>query len=289
MELKDSFVELLRRASTDLPPDVENALKEAYEKEEEGTPAKSVLRTILENVKLARENSIPMCQDTGSLIFYIDMPEGEKERYYMDIIKQAAEEATKKQYLRPNAVNPITGENSGNNVGKNTPYFHISRWDKDEIRVRLLLKGGGSENVGTQYKLPHAPLKAGRDLEGVRKVILDAVYRAQGLGCAPGIIGVGIGGDRVTSYILSKEQFFRKIGERHPEKEIAEFEEKLKEDLNKLNIGPMGFGGKTTVLDVFVDWQHRHPATFYVAISYNCWAFRRKTMIIKNGEVTYYD
>ncbi len=289
MELKDSFVELLRRASTDLPPDVENALKEAYEKEEEGTPAKSVLRTILENVKLARENSIPMCQDTGSLIFYIDMPEGEKERYYMDIIKQAAEEATKKQYLRPNAVNPITGENSGNNVGKNTPYFHISRWDKDEIRVRLLLKGGGSENVGTQYKLPHALLKAGRDLEGVRKVILDAVYRAQGLGCAPGIIGVGIGGDRVTSYILSKEQFFRKIGERHPEKEIAEFEEKLKEDLNKLNIGPMGFGGKTTVLDVFVDWQHRHPATFYVAISYNCWAFRRKTMIIKNGEVTYYD
>ncbi len=289
MDLQEAFVELLRRASTDLPPDVEKALKEAYDKEDEGTPAKAVLRTILQNVKLARENSIPMCQDTGSLIFYIDMPEGEKEQYYKDIIKEAAKIATAKQYLRPNAVNPVTGKNSGNNVGKNAPYFHISRWDKDEIRVRLLLKGGGSENVGTQYKLPHAPIKAGRDLEGVRKVIIDAVYKAQGLGCAPGTIGVGIGGDRTTSYMLSKEQFFRKIGERHPEKELAEFELRLKEDLNKLNIGPMGFGGKTTVLDVFADYQHRHPATFYVAISYNCWAFRRKTMIIKNGEVTYYD
>ena len=288
MDLKQSFVELLRRVATDLSPDVENALKQAYDRENDGSPAKAVFRTILENVRLAREQSTPMCQDTGSLIFYVDLPVGEKESYYIDIIKEAAEEATKKQYLRPNAVNPINGKNSGNNVGINAPYFHFHQWDKDEVRVRLMLKGGGSENVGTQYKLPYAAVHAGRDLAGVRKVIIDAVYKAQGLGCAPGTLGIGIGGDRVTSYALSKEQFFRKLGERHPEKEIADFELSLKDDLNKLEIGPMGFGGKTTVLDVFVSYQHRHPATFYVAISYMCWAFRRKTMTIKNGEV-YYD
>ncbi len=288
MNLQQSFVELLRRAATDLPPDVENALSTAYEQEEEGSPAKAVFRTILQNVKMAREQSTPMCQDTGSLIFYIDLPEGEKEQYYIDIIKSAAREATQKQYLRPNAVNPITGKNSGDNVGINAPYFHFHQWEKDEVRVRLMLKGGGSENVGTQYKLPYPPLKAGRDLDGVRKVVIDAVFKAQGLGCAPGTLGIGIGGDRVTSYALSKEQFFRKLGERHPDRDIAEWEVALKNDLNKLSIGPMGFGGKTTVMDVFVGYQHRHPATFYVAISYMCWAFRRKTMTIKNGEV-YYD
>jgi fumarate hydratase class I len=151
-----------------------------------------------------------------------------------------------------------------------------------------MLKGGGSENVGSQYKLPHPPLKAGRDLKGIRKVIIDAVTSAQGLGCAPGVIGVGIGGGRDSAYSLSKEQFFRKIGERHPMKELAELETSLYKDLNTLNIGPMGFGGKTTVLEVFIDSQARHPATFFVSVSYTCWAFRRKTMVIsKNGEVNY--
>ncbi len=289
MELKDALVELLRRAATDLPPDVEKALREAYEREEDGTPAKAVFRTILENVRLAREKSTPICQDTGSIIFYVDFPVGEKEEVYRKAINAAAEEATKKQYLRPNAVNPITGKNSGNNVGINHPFIHFHQWDKDEVRIRLLLKGGGSENVGAQYKLPAPELKAGRDLEGVRKVVLDAVFKAQGKGCAPGTIAVAIGGDRVTSYMLSKEMLFRRIGERHPEPEIAEFERRLYNELNQLGIGPMGFGGKTTVLDVFVDYQHRHPATFFVAITYNCWAFRRKTLYIRNGEVSYDD
>ncbi len=289
MELKDAILELLRRAATDLPPDIENALKKAYEREDEGTPAKAVFKTILKNVELARKQSTPICQDTGSLIFYIDFPIGDEEQKYRKAIAEAAEEATKKQYLRPNAVNPITGKNSGTNVGINHPYIHFHQWDKSEVRIRLLLKGGGSENVGTQYKLPDASLKAGRDLKGIRKVIIDAVLKAQGKGCSPGTLGIGIGGDRVTSYILSKEQFFRKMGERHPEKEIAELELSLYEELNQLGIGPMGFGGKTTVLDVFIDYQHRHPATFYVAISYNCWAFRRKTLTIKNGEVSYDD
>jgi len=287
MELTQSILELIRKASTDLSQDVENAILNAFNKEKKGTPAKSVFNTIIENIRMAREQSTPMCQDTGSLIFYIDFPVGETEKFYIEAIREAAKEATNLQYLRPNAVDSITSKNSGNNIGINAPYIHFHQWNKDEVRIQLMLKGGGSENVGTQYKLPDSILKAGRDIAGVRKVIIDAVLNAQGLGCAPGIIGVGIGGDRVTSYILSKEQFFRKIGQRNPDKLLADLEIELYNDLNKLGIGPMGFGGKTTVLDVFVDAQARHPASFFVAISYTCWAFRRKSMTIKNEEVIY--
>ncbi|MCK4835683.1 MAG: fumarate hydratase [Candidatus Aminicenantes bacterium] len=287
MELKSAILELIRQAATDLSPDVEKVLSQAYEREDKGAPAKSVFDTILENVRQARENSTPICQDTGSLIFYIDFPEGHSEKSYREAVNWAAVEATNLQYLRPNAVDPVNGKNSGNNIGINAPFLQFHQWDKDEVRIRLMLKGGGSENVGAQYKLPQAPLKAGRDLKGVRKVIIDAVLKAQGLGCAPGVIGVGIGGDRVTSYILSKKQFFKKIGQRNPRKELADLEVELYKDLNKLGIGPMGFGGKTTVLDVFVETQHRHPACYFVAISYTCWAFRRKSMTIRNGEVSY--
>ena len=287
MDLKKSILELIRKASTDLSPDVEKVIADAHQKEDEGSPAKNVFGTILENVGMAREGSTPMCQDTGSPIFYIDFPVGDSEQKYREAIEWAAKEATASQYLRPNAVDPVTGKNSGNNIGVNAPYCHFHQWDKDEVRIRLMLKGGGSENVGIQYKLPHPPLKAGRDLKGVRKLIIDAVTKAQGLGCAPGVIGVGIGGGRDISFALSKEQFFRKIGERSPDKGLAELEVSLYNDLNKLNIGPMGFGGKTTVLDVFIASQARHPATYIVSISYTCWAFRRKTMTIKNGEVNY--
>jgi len=287
MDLKKSILELIRRAATDLSPDVEKSLTEAYQREDENSPAKNVFKTILENVRMARENNTPICQDTGSLVFYIDFPVGSVEKEYREAAEAAAKEATALQYLRPNAVDPITGKNSGNNVGVNAPYFHFHQWDRDEVRIRLMLKGGGSENVGIQYKLPHPPLKAGRDLKGVRKLIIDAVTQAQGLGCAPGVIGVGLGGGRDTSFTLSKEQFFRKIGERNPDKGIAELEVSLYNDLNTLGIGPMGFGGKTTVLEVFIASQARHPATYIVSVSYTCWAFRRKSMTIKKGEVTY--
>jgi len=287
MELKQSVLELIRRAAVDLSPDVEKALVDAFNREDEGAPAKNVMKTILENVVMARKENSPMCQDTGTLIFYIDYPQGESEKNFREAIEKAAIEATDLQYLRPNAVHSITGKNSGNNIGINHPFIHFHQWEKPETRIRVMLKGGGSENVGTQYKLPYPPLKAGRDLKGVRKLVIDAVVQAQGQGCAPGIIGVGIGGDRVASYMLSKEQFFRKIGQRHPDKVLADLEIDLYESLNKLGIGPMGFGGKTTVLDVFLEAQHRHPASFFVAVSYTCWAFRRKSMTIKNGEVTY--
>lgn len=287
MELEQAFLELIRRAATDLSPDVEAALRKAHDHEAAGSPAASVMETILENVRQARENSTPICQDTGSLVLYIDHPVGGHEPPLRRAVEAAAEEATRRQYLRPNAVDPVSGRNSGNNLGIDAPHIHFHQWDRPETRVRLMLKGGGSENVGAQYKLPHAALKAGRDLDGVRRVVIDAVVNAQGLGCAPGFIGIGIGGGRDTAYSLSKEQFFRRVGERSPQPELAELELRLMDELNRLGIGPMGFGGATTALDVFAGAQHRHPATFFVSITYTCWAFRRKSMTIHNGEVTH--
>lgn len=287
--LQDAFLELLRRAACDLPPDVEAALRQAYEREEAGQPAKSVFGTILENVAMAREASTPICQDTGSINFYIDFPVGQREQDYRAAAEAAATEGTKRTYLRPNAVNPITGKNSGNNVGVNAPFFHFNQWAEPYTRVRVMLKGGGSENVGAQYRLPDTSIGAGRDLKGIKKCILDAVLKAQGFGCSPGAIGVGIGGDRMTSYLLSKEQFFRRLGSVNEDATLAQMETELYAKLNELNIGPMGFGGKTTVLGVHIGAQHRHPATFFVAITYMCWAYRRKTMIIRDGEVRYED
>jgi fumarate hydratase class I len=150
-----------------------------------------------------------------------------------------------------------------------------------------LLKGGGSENVGFQYSLPHGALNAGRDLDGVRKVVLEGVFKAQGKGCGPGILGVGIGGDRPHSYWVSKEQLFRPLDDVNPDPRLAELEERILREGNELGIGPMGFGGNTTLLGVKVGSAHRLPASFFVSVSYLCWAARRKTMTVRNGEVEY--
>ena len=286
-KLRDRVLELIRRSSTDLPSDVEDALKAGRDIEEDGSGARNILDNILQNVKMARENSTPICQDTGSLLFDVSMKRGEDERPIREAIEAAADAATKKYYLRPNAVDPVTGKNSGNNIGVNTPVIHFHFWDKDELFVRVLQKGGGSENVSGQFKLPDGTIGAGRDLNGVRKGVMKLVWEAQGKGCAPGIIAVGIGGDRMTGFELAKMQLFRKIGQRSETPELAELEERLKHDLNEFGVGPMGLGGKTTVLDVLVAQQHRHPATYYVSVAYMCWACRRRSMTIKNGEVTY--
>jgi fumarate hydratase class I len=278
---------LIRSASIDLPADVESAIREAEKKEPPGETAANTFGAILENVRMARANGTPICQDTGSLIFYVYHPVGADVIAFRKAIEAAAERATKEILLRPNAVDPVSGKNSGTNLGVNAPYATFKAWEKNEFRVKLMLKGGGSENVGTQYKLPDTTLGAGRDLKGVRKCVIDAVYKAQGMGCSPGVIGVGIGGDRSTSYLLSKEQFFRTLGSPNEDGALDALEKELYADLNRLGIGPMGFGGKTTVLGVFVGKQHRHPATFYVAVSYMCWACRRKEMTLRNGDAIY--
>ena len=286
-DLTQDFLELIRRASTDLRPDVEDALWAAREREEDGSAAQGALDTIIKNVELARVKSTPICQDTGTPIFYVYYPEGWSTLKLKKQVKAAVAEATAQAYLRPNAVDSLTGKNSGDNLGEDFPSFHFHEWEEPYLKVDLMLKGGGCENVGAQYKLPHPPLGAGRDLEGVRRVILDAIDKAQGYGCGPGIIGVGIGGDRSTGYLVSKEQLFRKLDDTNPNSELAALEERILKEANELGIGPMGFGGKTTVMAVKIGQNHRVPACYFVSMSYACWADRRGSLQWKKGEVTY--
>jgi fumarate hydratase, class I len=281
LNLVDAFVELIRQAATDLPADMEKALQNAKKDEEPGTAAESALDTILLNVTMARKNSTPICQDTGTPIFEISYPLGISTRLLADQIREAAVIATQNSFLRPNAVDSLTGKNSGDNVGEDFPTMHFHEWEEDYIHVDLLLKGGGCENVSAQYKLPNAGLKAGRDLEGVRRVVLDSVQQAQGRGCAPAVLGVAVGGDRGSSYIKSKQQLFRKLEDTNSNEELAAMEDRLYEEANELGIGPMGFGGKTSVLGVKMAAQHRVPASYFVSIAYMCWANRRAHMDIK--------
>jgi fumarate hydratase class I len=290
-DLTDAFVELVRRAATELPADMEGTLAEAKDQEEPGSAAEGALITILNNVEMAREHSTPICQDTGTPIFEIYYPLGVSTRALAEQIRRAVAIATERTYLRPNAVDSLTGANSGDNTGEDFPTMHFHEWEKDHIHVDLLLKGGGCENVSTQYKLPDARLKAGRDLDGVRRVVLDAVYQAQGKGCSPSVLGIAVGGDRGSSYIKSKRQLFRDLGDENPDAELAALEGQIYEEANQLGIGPMGFGGKTTVLGVKVGVQHRLPGSYFVSIAYMCWANRRAGMDVtlggENAEVSY--
>jgi len=284
---RDAVVELIRLTSADLPEDVIEAMRQAQENEEDGSPAQSVLGVMLQNATMAKKDSTPVCQDTGTNIHYVTIPEGISLRKVENAIIEATKIATQKAILRPNAVDSVSGKNSGDNTGVMSPYIHFEEWDQPAIKIQLALKGGGSENVSAQYKLPNNRLKAGRNLEGVYKCVVDAVTQAQGLGCAPGVIGVGIGGDRVIGTIIAKKQLFRKLTDTNPDFELAKMEERLYTDLNKLGIGPMGFGGKTTVLGVKIGSAHRLPASFFVSIAYMCWADRRHTMVFSEKEVIY--
>jgi len=290
-DLTDAFVELVRRAATQLPPDMEEALAEAKGREASGSAAEGALDTILRNVEMARDGSTPVCQDTGTPIFEVLYPLGVSTRALTEQIRRAVAIATERAYLRPNAVDSLTGVNSGDNTGEDFPTVHFHEWEEDTIHVDLLLKGGGCENVSAQYKLPDARLKAGRDLDGVRRVVLDAVFQAQGKGCSPGVLGVAVGGDRGSSYLKSKQQLLRKLDDENPNPELAALEKRIHEEANQLGIGPMGFGGDTTVLGVKVGTQHRLPASYFVSIAYMCWANRRASMDVTLGgdevEVSY--
>jgi fumarate hydratase class I len=282
-EFSNWVLELIRRTSSDLSADVENALAGAGKREEPGSPAASALNSILENIQLARKQSTPICQDTGTNIFHVNHPGSVSPLEMETEIKNAVAEATARNFLRPNSVDSLTGENTGNGLGKGLPSIHFHQWGQDEIQIKLMLKGGGSENVGAQYALPNTALGAGRDLKGVEIVVLDAINKAQGKGCAPGIVGVCFGGDRGSSFAESKLQLFRKLDDQNPVPELRELEERLYRKSNMLGIGPMGFGGKTTTLGVKVSTLHRVPASFFVSVSYMCWACRRRVLRIKNG------
>jgi len=287
-DLTEHFLELVRLAATDIAPDVERVLTEALDREEKGSAARGAMETIMQNVEMAREKSTPICQDTGTPIFYVHFPEGWSTRKLRQQIRNAVAEATAKAFLRPNAVDSITGKNTGDNLGdEHYPTIHFTEVEGDTLIVDLMLKGGGCENVGAQYKLPDGRLGAGRNLEGVRKVVLDTVYRAQGKGCAPGFLGVAIGGDRGSSFLASKEVLLRQVDEKNSDPRLAELEETITKQANQLEIGPMGFGGESTVLGTKVKATHRLPASFFVSVSYMCWAYRRRKMIVKGDKVIY--
>ncbi len=282
--LRPLILELIRNTSSGLPEDVLDSLAIARDKEDEGSRAWSTFELMIQNVEEARKASAPICQDTGTLIFYVDYgPDHTAHQLEKDIVA-AVRDATKKSYLRPNAVDSITGENSGDNVGNGSPYIHFHARKEKGARVRLMMKGGGCENMGAQYSLPDESIGAGRDLDGIRRCIIDAVQKAQGYGCAPGTVGVGVGGDRVTSAMESKEQLFRALRDTNPNPTLAALEEELTESLQGLNIGPMGFGGKTTVLGVKIGARHRVPASFFVSIAYMCWAYRKGELQVKGNK-----
>lgn len=284
--LSESLLELVRRTSTEIPEDVHQAILSSLEREKKGTIAESAMKIIDQNIALARNKSQPICQDTGSIIYYVDCPIGFDQMTFEQTAREAVKLATRKGYLRQNSVDPITGKNDGTNVGPGSPTVHFHQHDSPEVTVRLVLKGGGCENVGAQYSLPNEKLQAGRDLDGCRKVMLDAVLQAQGKGCGPGILGVCIGGDRATGYEFSKQQLLRKLGDHNANPELDRLEQDIVETANKLGIGPMGFGGKTTLLGTKIGVLNRLPASYFVSISYMCWAFRRQGMTLaKDGSV----
>ena len=273
--LQASLVELIRSTSTILPQDVVRAVTAAKGNEAGGTNAAYALDVIDCNIGLAKDKSQPLCQDTGSILFYIHTPVGYDQIAFAETAIAAVKEATVKGYLRQNSVDSITGENSGNNVGPGTPDFHFHQWRESHVEVKLMLKGGGCENVGATYTLPN-PKFGGRDLKGVENAILDCVLQAQGQGCGPGILGVGIGGDRVSGMACAKEQLLRRLDDSNSDPVLAGLEQRVVAKANQSGIGPMGFGGKTTLLGCKAGKLNRVPASFFVAISYMCWAFRRQ-------------
>lgn len=280
---EESIYKLIVETSTNLPADVRRTIAKAREAEDRATRAGLSLSTIAQNIEMAECNVSPICQDTGMPTFIVHTPVGANQIVMKREIQQAIARATKDGKLRTNSVDSLTGANSGDNLGPGTPVIHFEQWEKDEVDVRLILKGGGCENKNIQYSLPcelEGLGKAGRDLDGIRKCILHAVYQAQGQGCSAGFIGVGIGGDRTTGYELAKQQLFRHVEDVNPIPELAKLEDYILDKANQLGIGTMGFGGNVTLLGCKIGVMNRLPASFFVSVAYNCWAYRRQGVLL---------
>jgi hydro-lyases, Fe-S type, tartrate/fumarate subfamily, alpha region/hydro-lyases, Fe-S type, tartrate/fumarate subfamily, beta region len=276
--LENSLLELITQTSTNLPPDVRAAMKLAMQRETPGTQASQALSVIATNIDMAESEEGPICQDTGMPTFLVHTPVGVNQIEIRKAIRSAVAEATRRGKLRPNSVDSLTGKNSGDNLGPETPVIHFEQWEEDDIEVKLILKGGGCENKNIQYSLPceldHLG-KAGRDLEGVRKCILHAVWQAQGQGCAPGAVGVCIGSDRAHGYLLAKNELFRPLDDVNPNPVLAKLEAEIMEEANRIGVGAMGFGGKVSLIGCKITAANRLPASFFVSVAYDCWAFRR--------------
>ena len=276
MTTVERIVALVRETSSSLPDDVEGALKRALRREDRGSSAAVVLRTALDNCALARRQGVPLCQDTGTLAFYVD--ERLRRKVTPATLKKAVACATARGLLRKNCIDSVTGASYDDNCAEGAPVVHYVAPRSGRSTVTLIMKGGGSENMSRQYSLPDSALGAGRDLDGVRKCLLDAVQKTQGYGCAPGILGVCIGGDRATGYEVAKEQLLRPLGDGSGDPVLAKLERRVLREANSLGIGPMGLGGKTTLLGVKAASRPRVPASFFVTVAYMCWAARRRTI-----------
>jgi fumarate hydratase class I len=278
----NQVLELIRRTSAFLPPDVSNVIELHRALEQQGSKADLALSLVSQNIGLAKRLSAPICQDTGTITFYIKTPVGFDQLDVQEICCDAVVEATAKGFLRQNSVDSLTGRNTGNNLGAGSPVFHWHQHRHDTIDIRLVLKGGGCENMSAQYSLPVtlAGKRCDRDLEGVRACILDSVWQAQGKGCGPGFLGVCIGGDRASGYEHAKEQLLRLVDDANPVPELAALEARILDEANKLDIGPMGFGGKLTVGSCKVGARNRLPASFFVSVAYMCWAYRRRGVVL---------
>jgi fumarate hydratase class I len=285
--MQENLLELIRRTSAELPGDVVRGVHKGLRREKKGSSARYALEVIRDNIVMAKDKSQPLCQDTGVIICYADLPSWCDEPTFRKAYEKAVVQATKVGYLRQNSVDSITGKNSGNNLGPGNPSFHFHPARGQSLRVRMMLKGGGCENSSIQYSLPDNRIGAGRDLEGVRKCLLDSLVQAQGKGCGPGILGVCIGGDRGSGYVAAKETLFRLLDDRNEDEVLAKLEDRVLREGNQLGIGPMGFGGDTTVLGVKITHRNRVPASFFVSVAYMCWAFRRNGFMMgKSGRIS---
>ncbi len=276
--LESSLLELITQTSSNLPPDVRAALGMVSATETPNTQSAQALSIIATNIDMAQEEESPICQDTGMPTFVVHTPVGVNQIKIKKAIQNAVAEATKRGKLRPNSVDSLTGHNTGDNLGVETPVIHFEQWEEDEIEVKLILKGGGCENKNIQYSVPceldHLG-RADRNLEGVRKCILHAVWQAQGQGCAPGAIGVCIGSDRAHGYTLAKYELFRTLDDVNPNPVLAKLEAEIMEEANKIGVGAMGFGGKASLIGCKIMAANRLPASFFVSVAYDCWAYRR--------------
>ena len=290
MSFSDSLYQLIVQTSTNLPSDIRRLIADANRVETPNTNSALALATISLNIDMACENERPICQDTGMPTFIISTPVGFDQITLEEQIRECVARATKAGKLRPNSVDSLTGKNSGDNLGPGTPIVHFHQHRREEVEVKLLLKGGGCENKNIQYSLPQEIPglgRADRDLDGVRKCLMHAVYQAQGQGCSAGYLGVCIGGDRTSGYEAAKMQLFRTADDVNPNSELAELEKYVVENGNKLGIGTMGFGGNVTLLGCKIGVINRLPASFFVSVAYDCWAFRRLGVVIdsKSGDI----
>ncbi len=278
---EDNLSELIRRTSSSLPKDVEKALMDARDREASDSSARWALDIIIKNIHLARERSAPLCQDTGALLFFVRAPKGFDVESLSGAIRSAVVRATAAGHLRQNTIDTLTGVSRAENVGAGAPSIYAQCDNVGAVEITLIMKGGGSENVGAQYSLPDARLKAARDWNGVQRCALDVVHRAQGMGCAPGVLGICVGGDRASGFDFAERQFLRRLDDRSRVPVLARLEAIILKKANAAGIGPMGFGGATSLLDVKIGALSRLPASYFVSVAYMCWAFRRRGVVMR--------